>query len=354
MGLYRRGQTWWMSFTYRGKQYRKSTETSDRKLARRIYDKVRGELAEGKWFERLPGEEKTFREMMEKYLTEYASKRVSFKSFQGYVKKPVAYLGDYTLTEITPRIVNEFKVRRLSEGVKPATVNRELAVMKKAFNLALKEWEWVRENPVVRVSMEKEDNKRDRWLTYEEEEKVLSACPSWLRELVVFSLNTGFRLSEVLNLTWEGVDLFRRTITVFKTKNKENRTIPMSATVFEMLKEKAKVRSVRTSLVFYNESHSPYLKTSVDHAFKKVLNRVGIKNFRFHDLRHTFATRLIQAGVDFYKVQKLLGHKSPQMTMRYAHHYPETLRDAIEILDKKYHNFITIEGKAVGDDFASA
>ena len=199
--------------------------------------------------------------------------------------------------------------------------------------------------------MEKEDNRRDRWLTYEEEEELLRVCPPWLKELIIFSLNTGFRLSETLNLTWEGVDLFRRTITVFKTKNTENKTIPMNGTVFEMLKEKAKVRSVRTTLVFYNELHKPHLKTSVDHAFQKALKKAGIKDFRFHDLRHTFATRLIQAGVDFYKVQKLLGHKTSQMTMRYAHHYPESLRDAMEILEKKCHNLVTIRDKTVGDSF---
>jgi integrase len=354
MGIYRRGQVWWMSFTYKGKKYRESTETRDKKLAQRIYDKIKGEIAEGKWFERLPGEEKTFREMMEKYLNEYASKKVSAKSFQGYAKKPILYLGDYLLCEITPKIINEFKIKRVSEGVKPATVNRELATMKKAFNLAVKEWEWVRENPVLKVSMEKEENQRDRWLTLEEEERLLKVCPDWLRELVIFALNTGMRLGEILSLEWKGVDLFRKTITIFKSKNKELRTIPINGIIFEILRNKSKVKSIKTNFVFYTPSHTMYLKTSVDHAFKKALEKAGIENFRWHDLRHTFATRLIQVGTDFYKVQRLLGHKTPAMTQRYAHHYPESLRDAVEILEKISHNLVTIEGKAINGDFASA
>ncbi|MFQ5580850.1 MAG: site-specific integrase [Nitrospiria bacterium] len=124
--------------------------------------------------------------------------------------------------------------------------------------------------------MEKENIKRDRWLSFEEEEQLLKACPSWLEKILVFALNTGMRRGEIL----------RRV-------------------------------------------------------FLSALTKAGIEDFRFHDLRYTFATRLVQAGVDFYKVQRLLGHKTPSMTQRYAHHYPESLRDGVEILDKR-ENFVTI------------
>lgn len=219
--------------------------------------------------------------------------------------------------------------------------------MKKAFNLAIREWEWIEKNPVARVSMEEENNKRDRWLTTEEEERLLKVCPLWLRELVIFALNTGMRLGEIISLEWKGVNLFRRTVTIFNSKNKEPRTIPINETVFEMLKNKAKVKSIKTNLVFYSDNHTMLLKTSVDHAFQAALKRVGIKDFRFHDLRHTFATRLVQAGKDLYKVQRLLGHKSPFMTQRYAHHYPESLRDAVEVLDKLVTNQSQLEGHEV-------
>ena len=347
MGLYKRGQVWWMSFVYMGKHYRKSTETEDRKLAQRIRDKVKGEIAEGKWFERLPGEEKTFREMMEKYLVEYASKKVSEKSFRGYSKKPISYLGDYALSGITPKTINEYKVKRRNEGIRPATLNRELATMKRAFNLAIREWEWVKENPVARVSMEEENNKRDRWLTTEEEEKFLRVCPRWLRELAVFALNTGMRLGEIISLEWKGVDLFRKTVTIFKSKNKEPRTIPINETVFEMLKGKAKVKSIKTNLVFYTEVHTMYSLTNVDRAFRITTEKAKIENLKFHDLRHTFATRLVQLGKDLYKVQRLLGHKTPAMTQRYAHHYPESLRDAVEVLDKLVTNQSQLEGHEI-------
>lgn len=182
--------------------------------------------------------------------------------------------------------------------------------------------------------MEEENNARDRWLSDDEERRLLEICPAWLRELVMFALNTGMRLGEIISLEWKGVDLFRKTVTVFKSKNKEMRTIPINETVFRILKNRVKVKSI-SGLVFHSPSHTKLCITSIDHAFRKVLKRTGIENFRFHDLRHHFATQLVQSGKDLYKVQRLLGHKTPSMTQRYAHHYPESLRDAVEVLDKR-------------------
>ncbi len=186
--------------------------------------------------------------------------------------------------------------------------------------------------------MEEENNKRDRWLTDDEEERLLEACSPRLKELVIFALNTGMRLSEILALTWRGVDLFRKTIIVFKSKNKGMRTLPMNQTIFEMLKSRAKVKSIKTDLVFYNKNHAEIDKRFVSLSFHYTARKAKVEDFRFHDFRHTFATRLVQSGKDLYKIQRLLGHKTPSMTQRYAHHYPESLRDAVEILDSRVTN----------------
>lgn len=343
--MFKRGPVWWISFVHNGKRYRRSTETADKKLAQRIQDKVKGEVAEEKWFETLPGEEKTFRELMGKYLKEHASKKASAKNFFGYSKNLISFFGDSLLTEITPRVISQYKIKRWGDGVKPASINRELATMKKAFNLAMKEWEWVRENPVMKVSMEVENNKRDRWLTEDEEERLLGVCPDWLQELVVFALNTGMRLSEILGLNWKEVDLFRRTVTVIKSKNGEKRTIPINETVFGMLREKIRIRSIKTSLVFPSRVQTIISKCNVARAFRNAVKKAQIKDFRFHDLRHCFGTKLVQSGVDLYKVQNLLDHKTPAMTQRYAHHYPESLRDAVSVLDNRHsfsHNLVTV------------
>ena len=122
MGLYKRGSVWWMSFTYQGKQYRQPTETEDKKLAQRILDKVKGEIAEGKWFEKLPGEDKTFEELMKKYMAEHSARNkapkshVRDKSLRDHL---VGQFGDLTLAEITPSQISEYKTKTEGEGAAP-------------------------------------------------------------------------------------------------------------------------------------------------------------------------------------------------------------------------------------------
>jgi len=130
---------------------------------------------------------------------------------------------------------------------------------------------------------------------------------------------------------------------VFKSKNNERTTIPLNETALELLKAKGKVRSIKTDLVFHTKTHNSIDGCNVGRAFRIALRRAGIQDFRFHDLRHTFAKRMVQAGKDLYKVQMLLGHKTPIMTQRYAHHYPESLRDGVEVLDRIKKEFSTIQ-----------
>jgi integrase len=111
--------------------------------------------------------------------------------------------------------------------------------------------------------------------------------------------------------------------------------VPLNQTVMALLTEKAKVRHIKTALVFPSLAGTRLDPNHLRRALRPAMAKAGIVNCHFHDLRHTFATRLVQAGVDLYKVQRLLGHKSPLMTQRYAHHYPESLRDGVEILDRR-------------------
>jgi integrase len=334
MGLVKRGEVWWMYFSYQGKQVRKSTGTADRRLADAILSKVKVQIVEGQYFERAAAQSHTFTELMDRYEHEHVARKLRHRGLKGYMKNLRAFFGNEILADITPKQIVAYKNKRYEDGVAPATINRELANLKKAFNLAMREWEWCDQNPVARVSMEKENNKRDRWLTQDEEIRLLSACAPWLRDLVLFALHTGMRMGEILELTWRGVDFTRRTVTVFRSKNGERRTIPVNETVLHVLKEKSKVRSLALDRVFCSKVFTPMESGHLRRSFRLALSKAKIEEFHFHDLRHTFATRLVQAGIDLYKVQQLLGHKSPIMTQRYAHHYPESLRDGVEILDR--------------------
>jgi integrase len=334
MGLVKRGKYYCMRFMYHGRQVRRSTGTTDRRLAEAIYGKVQSQIVEGRWFEVQEAKTRTFDELMERYLAEHAAKKSEPRHYRGYANNLLAFLGGRTLAEITPKLIAEYKSRRYAAGLKPASINRELATLKKAFNLAMREWEWCQDNPVSRVSMERENNKRDRWLSQEEETRLLQGCAPWLHDVVSFALHTGMRMGEILALTWQGVDFTRRTVTVLGSKNGERRTIPVNETVLSVLRHNSKVRSLTTDLAFCSQAYTPLEPGHLRRAFRLALKKARINDFRFHDLRHTFATRLVQAGVDTYKVQRLLGHKSPTMTQRYAHHDPESLRDGVGILDQ--------------------
>lgn len=342
MGIFRRGRTWWMSLSVNGRQVRKSTGTNNRELAKKIYSKAVTLLTEGKWFESQEAKRILFKSVVEKYMGAHAKSRDPVT-----IKQLLPAFGHLALSEITTELVSEYRNRRLQE-VKPATVYQELSLMRRMFNVARREWKWVKENPVADLSFSVgNSNARDRWLTLEEERRLLecSERPVWLRPLLVVALHTGMRKGEILRLRWQDIDFGRKILIVHKSKNGQKRGIPMS----EVLTETLLKRKQETKIIDISGRVFPIADRSLRVAYAKALEKAGIEEFRFHDLRHTFATRLVQAGVDLYRVQRLLGHKSIVVTMRYSHHFPESLRSSVEVLDglsQFYHNraFSGLEG----------
>jgi len=336
VGIFKRGSVWWMRFTHQGQQYRQSTETEDKALAQRIFDKVRGEIAEGKWFDSLPGANYRFSELMAKYLAEYSAinkaetSYIRDKSLMTHLNKT---FGELYLTDITPVIISEYKVKRRAEGASPRTINYELTLMSHAFNIAIKEWEWVNDNPVKRVKKERVHNTIERWLSLEEEERLLKVSPKWLQDIIIFAIHTGLRQSELLNLKWSQVDMNRQTITISEQKNGGIDTLPLSQTAMHVLRERESVSSGANDYVFPNSVNRRRGNRDLLKAFYVAMKRAEIENFRFHDLRHTFATRLVQQGVGIFEVQKLGRWKNTSMVMRYAHHCVESLRSSVKVMD---------------------
>ena len=325
MGLYRRGKTYWFTITYQGRRIQKSTDTDNKKLAEKIRSKTLTEIVEGSYFEAAKLKRITFEEMTEKYLMNHEKQRDART-----VKTLKLFFSGYVLSQLTSKLVSEYRTKRLKK-VKPATVYQELALLRRMFNVAIREWEWLRDNPISRLSFSVGNkNARDRWLSDEEEETLIQSAtnPWWFRNFLIVALHTGMRRGEILGLKWKDIDFKRRTVMVVKSKNDEKRAIPMSNTLYMTLGT-IKTRDI-SGRVF------PISGWSVRQAFDKVIEKAEIENFRLHDLRHTFATRLVQNGVDLYKTKELLGHKTLAMTMRYAHHYPESLRSSVELLDNCY------------------
>lgn len=336
MGLYKRGSVWWMSFTHNGEQLRRSTETEDKKLAIRIFDKLKGDIAEGKWFERLPGEDHTFGDLMKKYLEEYSpvnKAKLSHKRDKSLAAHLLKSFKDKYLLDITAAMISDYKLQRRGEGAAPSTINYELTLMSHAFNIAIREWEWVKENPVKKVKKERVRNAIERWLTCEEEERLVRVSAKWLREIIIFAIHTGMRQSEILDLKWSNVDMLRRTIIISEQKNGGIDSLPLNETAIGVLRERQKFCSSKCDHIFPSNNQTRISNRNVFRAFEIATDRAKVDNFRFHDLRHTFATRLIQSGVGIYEVQRLGRWKSSVMVMRYAHHNSESLRSSIEVMD---------------------
>ncbi len=348
MGLFRRQKVWWVSIQHEGRQVRRSTGTTDKRLATAILAKLSVKLIEGRYFDQAEDRDRTFGEMMDRYRTE----RAPLKAPQSRIRDETSLkhlrplFGEKCLVGITPKHLAAYKAARRVEGAAPATINKELQLVRHAFNVAMREWEWCRENPMHRVSLEPVHNQVDRWLTAEEEKRLFAAAATWLREIIVVALHTGLRQGEMLALRWQDVDFTRRTLIVMKSKNKERRTLPLNNTVCQVLLSR-RARHVPTSdVVFTTSSGMPLRARNLKRAFARAVTRAEIDKFRFHDLRHTFATRLVQQGIDLYKVQRLLGHKTGVMTQRYAHHCPESLREGVDRLEQR-HSGITISSHLV-------
>jgi integrase len=209
-------------------------------------------------------------------------------------------------------------------------VNLELACLKHLFSKAI-EWDEAKDNPVKRVKFFRVNNARTRYLTEEEIFRLIDACDGQLKSIILLALHTGMRRGEIFRLKWSDVDFRSGNIIVTLSKNGECRKIPMNETADNVLRELKK--EAASEFVFrnrYNENEPPKdIKTAFNNAVKKA----GIENFRFHDLRHTFASHLVMNGVDLKTVQEFLGHKTFIMTLRYSHLSPAHRREAIKVMD---------------------
>ena len=371
-GLYKRGQTWWMSYAGPdGKIRRESARTADFRDAGVKLTQRKNEVLAGR--DPLAAQRikpHTFKELKERYL-EWCEHQKSYPSKKKFMKHLEKIFGNIPLKAFNTMVVEKWQGEKLKVN-KPATVNRHLEVLKHSFKKA-HEWEMVDEETVKRVRRVKlipENNRRLRYLSKEECQGLIKACDenkrlNHLQPIVILALNTGMRKEEMLSLEWEKhVDLRHGFILLDKTKNGERRQIPINQTLREALQ--GIVRRLDSPYLFVDSQGRRF--GDVRNAFTTALKKVeiercdgckherqrtelktpgncplcgeemrrygGIRDFRFHDLRHTFASHLVMAGVDLMTIKELLGHKTLTMTLRYAHLAPAHAAKAVRILEE--------------------
>ncbi len=346
-GVILRGDEYWLDYRVNGRRERKKIGPQ-KKLAEDIMRKIRVEITEGKYLDRKKQEKMTFKAFAEIYIESYAKKKRSWETTDvHYLKRLMPYFGDKYLSEITPLMVERYQIERRKQKsykgtlMSVALVNRELACLKCMFSLAVKE-DYVSGNPVKKVKLEKENNMRVRFLEKDELEKLYDCSDEKFRPALMLAVNTGMRYSEMQYLKWENVDFQRGMITLRDTKNGETRQVPMNRTVHDILS--VLPHNNAEAYVFCKKDGNPYNFRS---PFLRARKNAGIKNFRFHDLRHTAASYLVMKGVDLNTVREILGHKTLEMTLRYSHLSPEHKTRAVNVLDEQMDTFWTNRCKAV-------
>jgi len=274
----------------------------------------------------------------DKYLTyvRETKKKRSWKRDELALKHLKKHFSNKKLTEIEPQDIDTYKSSRL-KNVTPATVNRELEVLRYLFNIAERWEKFYGKNPVSRAGLLPSNNQKQRVLSIEEEKRLLAACEPYLRNIIITALYTGMRKGEIISLKWDNVDFKRNIIAVEieNNKSKKIKQIPISSFMRKMLLE-LKLKSSRNDYVFLNSKGTPYKRQdSLNRAFKLALKKAKLENLRSHDFRHTADTRMNVVTGNIVAVSKILGHSSLQMTRRYAHPQ-DSLKEAVESLSEYF------------------
>jgi len=345
MGVYLRGESWYIDFYYEGKRYTEKVGKVAKSVAEEKLDIKRSEVIRGEW------KPKKVHVSFDKFKQEY------LELTRGD-KKPKSSLRDECslkhlsktfdgklLSEINPLLIEKYKKTRKEEGAGPATINRELGCLRHMFNMAIA-WGKTQNYPFGfgknKVKFLKEPRGKDRILSEDEEIRLMEAVrlttkSQHLEPIIITALNTGMRKGEILNLKWSNVDFKTGYILVEETKNGEIRRIPMNQKLTATLESGKKTS--KGEYVF-SDNGKPY--GDVKTGWWSALKKAKIEGFRFHDLRHTFGSRLGMAGVDIRTIQELMGHKDIKMTMRYSHPTPEHKKNAVKMLDQVTTFFTTV------------
>ena len=330
-GLYLRGQVYWVAYKANGKICRESTGERSQAEAEFFLAKRRKQVRDGEIIETRKRKNNKLADLAKDYL-ECCVGQKAYKDKVHLVSQLLKRFGNLKVSDLNTKRIEQWQSEQLKCN-SPATANRKLTVLKHMIKKGT-DWGITSEEILKRVrkvKQLKEENTRLRFLTIEECQSLIDCCAPHLKPIVTVALHTGMRRGEILNLKWEHVDLKHGFILLDVTKNGSRREIPIDNTLEEMFNRMP--RGLESVYVFTDpRTGEPY--KSVQTSFETALRKAEIRDFRFHDLRHTFASHLVMAGVDLTSVREFLGHKTLTMTIRYAHLAPGHKRRAINMLDK--------------------
>ncbi len=321
---------WWVRYHDDGGNEHRE-KVGPKALAVKVYQKRKTEIREGRFFpESIRRKDRPLAEMIDDYLSRVKDRLRSYREYERAGRDWKAALPGKTLRQVQPGDIERYIAGRVGE-VKPATINRHLAFLKHLYAVAIADGV-VETNPVKAVKLLKENNARVRFLTAEEEERLLAELEPEDHGIVLVAIHTGLRQAEQFHLRWDCVDFANRVLTVPRSKSGDARRVPMNDLVLETLR--VLPSRLKSAWVFPSGTGETPLdaRNFYNRIFVPALERANIIDFHWHDLRHTFGSRLAMAGVDLVTIQQLMGHKTLEMTLRYAHLAPEHKAAAVEVL----------------------
>ena len=313
MALFKRGKVWWARFTApNGKQVRQSARTADRKEAQEYHDRLKASYWRTQVLKERP--RRKWQEAVERWLIEKEGEKASLSADKQHLRWVHGYLYGIYLDEIDRDVLDRIVEGKRAAGVSNATVNRLLEVVRAVLRRAQREWGWLETAPHVRLLAEPQ--RRVRWLSREESARLLTELPGHLAEMARFSLATGLREGNVAKLEWSQVDLANRRAWIHPDQAKARKAIavPLNRDAMVVLRRQQGKHRERV----FTYLGLPIGKAN-GRAWRQALVRAGIENFRWHDLRHTWATWHVQSGTPLHVLQELGGWSSYAMVMRYAH-----------------------------------
>lgn len=290
-------------------------------------------IREGRHFKTTEAKRHTMAELIDRYIKNVLpTKPKAIRKQTALLQRWRAEIGSHALADVTPSLIAECRDKLAGEITlrdklrSPATVNRYMAALSIAFTTAVKEWGWLEDSPMRKVTKPKESRGRVRFLSDDERIRLLKFCKEssnpYLYAVVVLALSTGMRQGEIMGLTWDVVDLNQGRAILHETKNGERRAVAITGHALELLKELSKVRRIDSNLIFpskENAPQKPQKPMDLRAPWETAVKKAELQDFKFHDLRHSAASYLAMNGASLAEIAEVLGHKTLQMVKRYAH-----------------------------------
>jgi integrase len=320
MALYKRKNVYWIGISHNGQRIQRTTGTSDKIAAQRLHDKIKADLWNQSNLEEKP--KYSWKDAIVRWIKESSHKKTLCDDI-ARLRWLAPHLENVFLHEIDRNLIQKVAEAKAQTGASNGTINRMLALIRSILNKAVNEWEWLEKAP--KIKLRKEENHRIRWITPAQAAKLIAELPKHLADMVTFSLATGLRQRNVADLKWEEINLDNCHAWIHADEAKGNKaiSIPLNEDAMAVLRK----RRGKDPIHVFTYRGKPLRQVNTK-AWKNALARAEIKDFRWHDLRHTWASWHVQNQTSLQELQQLGGWSSFTMVLRYAHLSSSHLRDA--------------------------